>query len=217
VSHESLVVLHAPRVEALFEKRQFVADRAVTREVLAALPRGEVIRREVAEGQASLRQAVAYTTLRCGDGLLCLRRSKDVKGELKGRWTVVFGGHVNADERDGLNGLRRCVARELREEFGRIGVRALRFKGVVADPTSEVGKRHLGFMFEAEVRASTVRLDRRFDNHEYLPIRGREFFSEIDRLLGADRRRFDPWSQLVLSAYDSLSSLSEEAAGCQEK
>jgi hypothetical protein len=56
-------------------------------------------------------------------------------------------------------------------------------------------------MFEAEVSAESVYLDRRFDNHDYSLIPGHNRFSEIEQLLAADEDHFDPWSRLVLGAY----------------
>jgi predicted NUDIX family phosphoesterase len=149
-----------------------------------------------------MRQAVAYTTLRRDETLLCLRRrDHHSRAELAGRWTVVFGGHLNPTERDGFNGLRRALLRELAEEFGQLRVKRPRFMGLVADPNTEVGKRHLGFVFEAALRSGTVELDRSYDNEEYGLIAGRPRFLAIEALLGLDSALFDTWSQLVLAAY----------------
>jgi predicted NUDIX family phosphoesterase len=201
MADESLVVFPAPLVRTFFERPQFVSERSRTQRLLTALCAGSVVPRGIAEKESSMTQAVAYATLRSGNDLVCLRRRSQAREELNDRWTVVFGGHVNGDERDGLAGLRRCLKRELREEFGEIDLRSPNFIGVVADPRSEVGRQHLGFMFEVEILAKSMRLDRSFDNHDYSLIPGRRHFSEIHRLLEEDPGRFDPWSQLVLNAY----------------
>lgn len=198
---EGLVVFPAPAVRPFFERPQLVRERSRTQNLLDALCAGSVVPRGIAEKESSLIQAVAYATLRSGDDLVCLRRRSPTRKELNDRWTVVFGGHLNANERDGIAGLRRCLKRELAEEFGTLALLGIRFIGVVADPRSPVGRQHLGFMFEADVQARSVKLDRRFDNHEYSLIPGRRTFCDIGQLLADDPSRFDPWSQLVLNAY----------------
>jgi predicted NUDIX family phosphoesterase len=201
VTDENLVVFPSPVVEPLYRRSQLISDHARTKDLISALWRGSVVPRAVAESESSMTQAVAYATLRCGSDLVCLRRRSALRAELDGRWTIVFGGHVNSDERDGLQGLRRCLMRELREEFGLLRCKSVRFIGIAADPGSQVGRQHLGFMFEAEVPAESVYLDRRFDNHDYSLIPGHNPFSEIERLLATDEDHFDPWSRLVLGAY----------------
>lgn len=201
MTDENLVVFPPPVVAPLYKRPQLVSDRDRTQDLISALWRGSVVPRTVAESELSMTQAVAYATLRCGGDLVCLRRRSVLRAELDGRWTIVFGGHVNSDERDGLRGLRRCLMRELREEFGPLRCQSVRFIGVAADPSSQVGRQHLGFMFEAEVSAESVHLDRRFDNHDYSLIPGHRPFSEIEQLLTADENRFDPWSRLVLGVY----------------
>ncbi len=204
MSDEGLVVLPKSLLKQFYSRPQFVRETSRTDWLLTALGGSEVVPRTIAESESSVTQAVAYATLRSGNDLVCLRRRSKNRRELDDRWTLVFGGHVNPEERDGLAGLRRCVQRELREEFGDLHCNHLSFIGIVADPRSEVGRQHLGFMFEAKVVAETVELDRRFDNHDYSLIPGRRHFSKIDQLLTIDRERFDPWSQLVLGAYRDL-------------
>lgn len=207
MSEEGLVVFPKSLVKQFYIRPQLVREDSRTDRLLAALGGGKVVPRTVAESAPSVTQAVAYATLRSGNKLVCLKRTSKDRRELDNRWTLVFGGHVNSEERDGLPGLRRCVQRELREEFGSLVCSQIRFIGVVADPRSEVGRRHLGFMFEVRVIEDTVGLDRRFDNHEYSLIPGRRHFSKIDQLLTVDNERFDPWSQLVLGAYRDLAEL----------
>ncbi len=201
MSDEQLVVLPRHLVQPFYLRPQFLHEDSHIGRLLSILGQGEVLPRTIAESAPSVTQAVAYTTLRCGDDLVCLRRRSANRKELDDRWTLVFGGHVNADERGGLPGLRRCVRRELSEEFGGLQCTQLSLIGVVVDPRSELGRRHLGFVFEARVLAETVELDRRFDNHDYSVIPGNRHFSGIDQLLAADSDRFDPWSQIVLGAY----------------
>lgn len=201
VSNERLVVLPRHLVKQFYLRPQFVDKDSHIGRLLSVLDQSEVLPRTIAESASSVTQAVAYTTLRCGDDLVCLRRRSEDREELDDRWTLVFGGHLNADDQAGLPGLRRCVQRELQEEFGDLRCTRLDFMGAVADPRSELGRRHLGFVFEATVLAETVELDRRFDNHDYSLIPGHRHFSGIDQLLAADSDRFDPWSQIVLSAY----------------
>ncbi|HEU5142585.1 MAG TPA: NUDIX domain-containing protein [Solirubrobacterales bacterium] len=198
---ESLVVLDAQAVMEVFAKPQLVMNGPVVDKVLRTLKRGEIIRRDIAERQTAVKQAVAYTTLRSHDALLCLQRNQYSGADLRGTWTIVFGGHVNADERNGMPGLRRCLHRELHEEFGGVELHEPTFVGLVADPTSDRGKRHLGFVFEARVHADTLELDRRYDNRQYSRIRGKRYFLKISQLLNVERDRFDPWSRLVLDAY----------------
>jgi predicted NUDIX family phosphoesterase len=198
---ERLVVFPGHRVREFYSRPQLIEDDTRVGRLLADLGRSEVLPRAVAESASSVTQAVAYATLRAGNDIVCLRRRSPNRKELDDRWTLVFGGHVNPDERDGVQGLRRCVQRELREEFGDLRCTRLSLLGVLADPRSEVGRMHLGFVFEATVLAATVGLDRRFDNHDYSLIPGRHTFSKLNQLLDVDSDFFDPWSQIVLRAY----------------
>jgi hypothetical protein len=104
VTDENLVVFPSPVVEPLYRRSQLISDHARTKDLISALWRGSVVPRAVAESELSMTQAVAYATLRCGSDLVCLRRRSALRAELDGRWTIVFGGHVNSNERDGLQG-----------------------------------------------------------------------------------------------------------------
>jgi predicted NUDIX family phosphoesterase len=196
---ETLVVFREPLVQRIFEKPQLSKERSLTRRLLHALPEGDLVPRHVAEQEPSMTQAVAYATLRAGEEFVCLQRRSGNRKELRGRRTIVFGGHVNPEERDGLHGLKRCLMRELDEEFG-LEVDDTRFVGILADPTSQVGRQHLGFMFEAHIDGPLL-LDRRLDNGEYGLLPGGRSLSDLTTLLLMDRGEFDPWSRLVLAAY----------------
>ena len=97
------------------------------------------------EDDPAFKQVIPYLVLRDGPRWFLMRRTRagaDVR--LHDRWSVGVGGHLNPGDADVAGGL----AREWREE-ARAGFEPdFRFVGLLNDDTTEVGRVHLGVVFE---------------------------------------------------------------------
>ena len=180
---------------------EFCADPA---RVGAALDivrrRGAFYPRAWAETTEAICQVIPCAIVRNGGRLLRVRRAKKGRGDLRLRHTLLFGGHVEAaDAAGGGDMLRRCAARELREELGLRGGVGESPIGVVADPATAASRRHFGVVFECRVAGAAVSVSRECDGGEFANG-GRDNvypLAEADEFAGDD---FDPWSELLLAS-----------------
>ncbi len=170
--------------------------------ILAAAFRPCVARaipRSVAEADPRFKQFICYVILRSRGLIFHYRRSAGVgERRLAGLRSLGVGGHLNADDVDGVldeRGLRRAIQRELAEEVV-LGVEPpIRYLGIINDDSTEVGRVHVGLVALAELSEPDVRLrdstllDGRFD-------RPRDIVEQA--------ARFETWSQLCLPALLSL-------------
>lgn len=144
-------------------------------------------------------QPIACAVLSDRSGRYCvIRRKAQTTRDLRGRLTLVVGGHV--DEPAGSSALledilEATVARELGEEVGLTGGLHLRPLGVVVDLGSLDASRHVAFVYRIAVSPDDLRLQapeefsqRSKYNLSFMPVR------ELRKL----RKRFDPWSGLIL-------------------
>ena len=81
---------------------------------------GQFYPREWAEQTESVRQVIPCVIVRNGPKLLCVKRAKKGRDDLRLRYTLLFGGHVDAEDSNGDREriLHRCAERELHEELG---------------------------------------------------------------------------------------------------
>ncbi len=166
------------------------------------------VERNRAELDPSFVQLIPSCVVACGPKLLCLRRSADsARTELKSKWTSLFGGHVDeADRYDNGNAWQTIltgVKREIREELGiHINGHTPEFAGLAIDPTSSVGRLHIGVVFFYSVKVSGVRLTTDLDLSEFEISK-----AGIVRFLSCQEMsqmnclgQFDPWSTLFLNS-----------------
>lgn len=128
-----------------------------------------------------------------------LRRTRNTRDDLKGRLTLVIGGHVERSA--GLNGfislLENTLRNELNEELGVMWDDPPKPLGIVIDPTSIQASRHVAFLFEVRMSGKiTVKAPEEFArkskyNTQFLSV------TELESLYGM----FDPWSTLILEDY----------------
>ena len=183
------------------ERSGFVDDMLFVRNVCEqAVMQPRLMRRTEAERTLTVQQLVPYGLIRDADDrvLVAKRRVEGERAELRGKWTMLFGGH--AEQKDLNSGepagtFRRCLERELDEELIGVAVEDVRLVGLINDDQSALGSKHLAIVHEVAVggrpgiRRQTA--DREFQRG------GTEWRtkSDIARQVG----EFDPWSQLVAS------------------
>jgi len=154
--------------------------------------------RDRAECDQGLKQIVACAVLRHEDEVMCLRRSRHSnRANLRMKYTLMVGGHVDrADEVDRFPP-RHCVRREIREELGIDVGSTIKLLGVVSDPLSYSGWLHLGLVFEAFLPSDTIELSKQLDSTEFVNSGRRHAVrtTVITRLTDI-HDRLDPWSRL---------------------
>jgi predicted NUDIX family phosphoesterase len=132
------------------------ADESATQILLKAIAEQSLyMGRELAETSTDYVQPIAYCLFRRGVEFLSYRRAK-ASGEarLTGKLSAGIGGHVNP--KDGLPGLDAfcmSIQREVEEELGINDDRTgeIGYVGIIFEPTSAVGKVHIGIVFVVEV------------------------------------------------------------------
>ena len=158
----------------------------------------EWLPRQQAERTSDYWQPIPSALLRNAHGDYCLlRRTNAGRSDLKRRFTLVVGGHVDEiDFRGPLTDLlERTVIREISEEVGVEPVSELSPRGVIADLGSVDGTRHVAFLYETVVDEASLRLGAPEEFSRYSKVRLQFLpLPSIQRL----KRWLDPWSALIL-------------------
>ncbi len=186
----------------------FNRDKDVIEETIGTILRDgkpQFLGRETAEKSHDMQQIVPYAVLENPDELyfFARRRSDARRVDLRGRGTLLVGGH--AEQRDwdpNAPGsiFQRCLRRELDEELVGISIDRIDPVGFINDNRNAMGKQHLAFIHKVKVggRALIRRqaLDVEFGrgSNEWLTR------DEIAERMG----ELDPWSQLVASGLFEL-------------
>ena len=204
MNEETIWLLPDDAISPLFRARRLWTDGPELQTAISALARAQPRPRPIAERSEVNKQVVTYAVLRARDAVLCLRRVADAGRDLRLRRVLMFGGHLDASEPPTRAGLCRALLRELDEEFGSLKLaRAPRLIGVVTDPLTPVGRRHIAFVFEAWLDQVEVWLDPGRDNAEYTGRNDRHALTPLASLLADRRDDFDPWSQALLDFLES--------------
>jgi len=106
--------------------------------------------RASAERDPSFKQIIPYVVIRNGDlWLLFQRKSTQSEARLHNKYSLGIGGHIN-DESDSetLDPITSGLYRELAEEITISKHSPPRYIGVINDDESDVGRVHLGLVFE---------------------------------------------------------------------
>ncbi len=109
--------------------------------------------RPAMEADPSYKQVIPYLVLRDGQAIFLMQRTRaggDIR--LHDRWSIGVGGHL--DPRDG--DLRGGLEREWREELDADFIPDFRLLGFLNDDTTDVGRVHLGAIFEADAAGRPV-------------------------------------------------------------
>ncbi|PIR43538.1 hypothetical protein COV24_02205 [candidate division WWE3 bacterium CG10_big_fil_rev_8_21_14_0_10_32_10] len=143
--------------------------------------------------------------------LLYQRRQKHTESRLAGMWTPVFGGHIDPNDSSLLSNTLlkdipvQCEAallREAREETGLdlFKVDKINFGGFIYDQHNDVGRVHLGVLFEVQTTI-TEKLINQIKSlpeiNEVTPIE----FSNIRDMLESDRD-LEGWAIIALKDLD---------------
>lgn len=180
------LVLVVPRV-SIVDGAGWRGVRATAPEpLLDAVARfGRFERRASAEDDPALKQIIPYLVLRDGPRWFLMRRTR-AGGDprLHDRHSIGVGGHLNPGDLDLPGGLAREWAEELAADF----VPRFLFVGLLNDDTTDVGRVHLGAVYEADAAGRPVRV------------------RETDKLEG----RFVE-TAAVAAAYDSMETWSQLA------
>lgn len=109
-----------------------------------------------AEQDPSFKQIIPYVVIRNNDlWLLFQRKSTQSEARLHNKYSLGIGGHIN-DENDSetLDPITSGLYRELTEELTLGKHSPPRYIGVINDDESDVGRVHLGLVFE--IRADSL-------------------------------------------------------------
>jgi len=161
---------------------------------------GVFIERSAAENDPAHKQIIPYAVVRRLDAYFLLQR-KNAQSEqrLHHKFSIGVGGHINPSEgvstaefiRDGLE-------RELNEELNIGAGYRERFIGLINDDTTDVGRVHLGLLFEIEAISNAVSVRETHKMHGD--------WATIDEIT----ERYDlleTWSQIVYDSYLNRSDL----------
>lgn len=120
--------------------------------------------RDACETDDDLKQMIPYVIVRHGGKYLAYSRtSQSGEKRLVGKRSVGIGGHINpTDVPDGdppLNAiLRRCAAREIKEELGAdVSADALTFRGIIYSAMDDVSRKHVGIVTLADLDPGAIR------------------------------------------------------------
>ncbi len=157
--------------------------------------------RELAERSVDWVQPIPVALLRDKQQRYCiLRRTRKTRRDLRGRLTLVIGGHMERSA--GLGGFKNLLETTLRHELHEeVGLPKIRRPinpiGIVIDPVSVESSRHVAFVFEVTVdEVIVVGAPEEFASRSKYNTE----FMTIDELAGF-HGKFDPWSTLILENY----------------
>lgn len=139
---------------------------------------------------------------------LLQRKKTQSEQRLHNKFSIGVGGHINPSEpAPGVDVIREGLTREIDEElFIGPGYRE-RLVGLINDDTTEVGRVHLGVLFEIESVSADVRV------RETHKMEGA--WALIDHL-DQTYEDLETWSQIVFDSYlypRALRALSDAKAG----
>ena len=160
----------------------------------------EWVARSDAELDDSLLQIIAsaYFTNN-GEYLVLKRSSRELRPELRGRLTILVGGHVDEidqlDRWGGLNEVQNCLMREIREELSHVDMPTITPRFAIRQSDSQMGQKHLALIHEVETLSRRIEPLQTPGAGDYDPkpeFRAMQWLKEHV----AD---FDPWSQAVIA------------------
>ena len=197
-----VLAVPAEVLSGFYDRTEFWSEPVRVRHALNIVRKhGQFYLRRWAEQTETVRQVIPCVIVRNGARLLCVKRAKKGREDLRLRYTLLFGGHVDAEDSSGDPDhiLHRCAERELREELGLCSTVSPDPIGVVVDLETASSRRHFGVVFECRITESIVSVRKDCDNSEFAHSR-----SDNDYPLMASgemiNKKFDPWSRLLLAS-----------------
>ena len=155
---------------------------------------GGFLDRSAAETDPSHKQIIPYAVVsHLGSYFLLQRKSTQNERRLHNKFSLGVGGHINPSPgvpKTGLiqDGLNREVHEELHIEPGF----RQRFVGLINDDTTDVGRVHLGVLFDLEVASDDVSVRETSKMAGGWALLGR---------LGEAYSSLETWSQIVYDSY----------------
>ncbi|MCL2617620.1 MAG: hypothetical protein FWD98_01065 [Defluviitaleaceae bacterium] len=109
--------------------------------------------RRLAEADPAYKQIIPYVTVRCeGLWLVFRRKAAQTEQRLHNKHSLGLGGHITREADTAPNpilaGLHRELAEEITLEHGEP-----RYLGVLNDDTNDVGRVHLGLLYEVRAKS----------------------------------------------------------------
>jgi len=159
---------------------------------------GRYVPRREAETDASLVQVIAYGSILQGDRVLLLRRSDAGARDLRNRYAVAVGGHVDeADASTAGDPIRTALLREAIEELRIYEVERAEQKAFVYDASTGRSSQHLCAYYEVQVSAGVASARLRVSGTEFQGVAGTEAgFVPVDQL-ARYYEDMDPWSRIL--------------------
>lgn len=203
LDEQRLLVVPAEALSDLYKTALLHWHPVVTQAVAHTIEtEGRHVAQLQAEASSELVKVVGYSLIRNGSKALCIRRAgKSDRDVLNKRYTLLYGGHVEEQDGVSVEGIADCVERELNEELGIELAKRPDLIGVVTDPTTHVGRLHLGVVFDSVYDEESVQLHAGLDTNEF--AEDQRIVSHRMRTLGeidALRDQLDPWSALALES-----------------
>lgn len=160
------------------------------------------IDREEAEVDFTHKQFIVYSIFRYERNIFRYQRSsKGSETRLRGQYSIGVGGHVNENDDlpiysslyTKLSLIEEARNREIAEEFFIQGLPEPRMIGLLNDDSNDVGRVHLGIVYEYHLTTPNVEArEKKFHlNYGFVPIR--DLVSDIDE--------YESWSQIIITDY----------------
>jgi predicted NUDIX family phosphoesterase len=175
MTDENVLVIPTQHILPFFDGKVFQKSNLLELEALLQLPYLEFIPREQAEKNFAYVQIIPYMIFESHKDIFSYQRTK-LQGEdrLHGKYSLGVGGHINDNDayipyHAFFNGLNRELYEELRVTVNDVNgwnpalykfncllhnipiqIRAT-IEGFIYDPSSEVGKVHMGFVMKCRV------------------------------------------------------------------
>ncbi|HMO41476.1 MAG TPA: deoxynucleoside kinase [Kiritimatiellia bacterium] len=172
-------------------------ERVVSRETP---PRVKYVLRASAEKNAGYVQLIAAAFLTRDGKYMAMKRSEaEHRPQLRGKLTILVSGHVDSKDQalaaGGRNEIENCLLREMSEELSHFDRPYVKARFVFRLGDTEMGKRHLGFVYEVHTNSDRVMVS-------MLPGAG-NYEQEVQWLtlsqLTQQFDKLDDWSQAVVT------------------
>jgi predicted NUDIX family phosphoesterase len=156
---------------------------------------GVFVDRSEAEVDPAYKQIIPYAVIRqaAGSFFLLQRKSTQSEQRLHNKFSIGVGGHINPSEvASGSDLIREGLTREVREELYIAPGYREHLVGLINDDTTDVGRVHLGVLFELDTISPDVRVRETHKMDGAWALIGD---------LGQIYESLETWSQIVFDSY----------------
>jgi len=155
---------------------------------------GSFLDRPAVETDPTYKQIIPYAIVRCKDSYFLLQRTPaQSEKRLHYKLSIGVGGHINPSEGAlGPDAIQQGLRREIDEELQIASGYTARLIGLINDDTTDVGRVHLGVLYEIDSTSPEVQVRETHKMHgSWAPM----------DTLQESYDRLETWSQIV---YDSF-------------